>query len=978
RYMAISYRTNSATDGQFFMGSGQGWTGNGDQFLQAWNEDGNWNLAIIDLHNVGLTAFADDILNYARLDFFTDAGAEGDYFDIEYIAFFNTAEAAAKYDFEMHKAPMWDADKSVIAHQSFDQFYYGNGGHDEAALDENLTLYHAANRPDWDFVADMVGKDHEYLTYWGWVATKSETIGQFGYQFNGGAPVYDAAWTHATEQPVIDAAKQLGGVNGSRMKIFIPVAGLEGENTLRVLYKDADGNEVCLNEITVIMPTIYQQFIFESDIMANFEGSTEDVDLKYSDLSMLFDQINYGAGEPMYVRYNGGNPFYNVTHFTSIHTKPDGQYAFNVNVTETGGVEGQASIFVRGYRLASIENHFFGQDGNDVGGVSMGGAGIYINYIARGEGYALRLNIKTYADGKYIPNLYYVPVDSSDITIADNGSTVYVLAGGKLAATIAISGVKDYGISTQHGSVPADALAEKAVLTTSEGTFELDNACVAANFMDSDLGIATRTGTINFNRVTLKGFNTVVIPEDFYVPAKKHNVAVGKPVYSDSVENETNIASNATDGNESTRWGALPNGEASMIVDLEKVYHLVGISAYFETANWAYTISISEDNENYIEIYRGEPHSAKVWSIDGEADVRYIKFTRLSDAEDQSTPHWFSIYEVYAYTNAPDEPEGEYYENLTVPQDQWVISGHMPQLVAPDHATHGAMVAAGGVESAALLHQGSIYLGNIDLSKYSKIVIMWGSDNSQVTIDAYNANANNRFALVNSDKNMVMSPAEETIIAAATYELHGWAVAPFEIDLTGVDYSGDVYLTHDSLPGGFALVYSVEFIGGEIVEEPTVENVVIDLSTIEGHQATNNYGYDCPVLTIGYDKVFFMGDIDLNKYAQIIIEYSYDGDTVVEGKPVEQNWAECGRAPIIGFTALNKSFGFANVTNQDAIDNGIYTDLPHTPGTWAAASRTAVIEIPENIGYNGPCYLSAYNPWFREIAVSSITLVPRA
>ena len=509
----------------------------------------------------------------------------------------------------------------------------------------------------------------------------------------------------------------------------------------------------------------------------------------------------------------------------------------------------------------------------------------------------------------------------------------------------------------------------------------------------------------------------------------------------------------------------------------------------------------------------------------------------------------------------PSKPT--HFDNLTIPQDQWVITGHMPQIVTPDHASHGGMIAAGGVESAALLHQGSIYLGNLDLAKYSKVVIMWGSDASQVTIDAYNANANNRFALVNADKNGVMSPDEATIIAAATYELHGWAVAAFEIDLTNVDYSGDVYLTHDSLPGGFALVYSVEFIGGEYFEpidpmkpvnvfdaedistisrpngiasadlmdgylhvvpangdpnwypfaqvnggryvairyrssdatganmqffmastggapsddssmlqqaiivdgewhtliidtkplidagiydgkfvsyfrfdpleagyvldengEPYKENdiwvkqplpegcsidiayigffhcveavekydadkfggsvepeapanVVIDISTIEGYRAENNYGYDCPILNIGYDNVYLVGEFDLNQYSQIIIEYSYDGDTVVEGKPVEQNWAECGRTPIIGFTALNKSFGFANVTNQDAIDAGIYTDLVYTSGTWAAATRTATIEIPENIGYNGPCYISAYNPWFREIAIASITLVPR-
>ena len=166
---------------------------------------------------------------------------------------------------------------------------------------------------------------------------------------------------------------------------------------------------------------------------------------------------------------------------------------------------------------------------------------------------------------------------------------------------------------------------------------------------------------------------------------------------------------------------------------------------------------------------------------------------------------------------APVKPT--HYENLNVPQDQWVISGHMTEIVAPEHPSHGGMVAAGGVPSAALLHQGSIYLGNLDLSKYAKVVIMWGSDASQVTIDAYNANANNRFMLVTADKNGTMSPDEATIIAAATSELHGWNVAEFEIDLTNVDYVGDVYLTHDSLPGGFALVYSVEFIGGEISED---------------------------------------------------------------------------------------------------------------------------------------------------------------
>ena len=65
-----------------------------------------------------------------------------------------------------------------------------------------------------------------------------------------------------------------------------------------------------------------------------------------------------------------------------------------------------------------------------------------------------------------------------------------------------------------------------------------------------------------------------------------------------------------------------------------------------------------------------------------------------------------------------------------------------------------------------------------------------------------------------------MSPAAETIIAGGTYELKGWAVTAFEIDLTGIDYNGPVWLAIDALPGTFALFASVEFIGAEIDYTP--------------------------------------------------------------------------------------------------------------------------------------------------------------
>ena len=412
QYMAISYRTNSAVEGQFFVGSGAGWTSNGDSFMVTWTE-GDWSFVIVDLTQTGVTSVTDGLLAYARMDFFAGDSAEGDYFDVQYVGFFNTAEYAAAYDFEMNKAPMWDADKAVVVHQNFDQFFLGDGSPDDAT-NNNLNLYHAVNIPNWDKVATLPDYSVETLTYWGWMALAAETVGTFGYQIDMDDPVYDESFYFTPEQPVVDAAVNMGGKTGTRYLIRINIAGLDGTHNVRVLYKDAEGNEVCLNEITVELPV--------------------------------------------------------------------------------------------------------------------------------------------------------------------------------------------------------------------------------------------------------------------------------KPTH---------------------------------------------------------------------------------------------------------------------------------YDNYNVPQDAWTVTGHCPGIVGKEGHANSGMVAAGGVESGALIHQGAVALGEIDLSKYSKVVIMWGCDNSDVTVGHYNNSANNRIMLVSADVNGT-APAEDTIIAGGTYELGGWAVQAFEIDLTEVNYNGPVYLCIDTLPGTFALFASVEFIGAEI------------------------------------------------------------------------------------------------------------------------------------------------------------------
>ncbi len=660
RYVAIRYRTDATgADMQLYMAS----TGTGPQddttmIRQPVVADGEWQLVIFDTQSlIDAEKYDGKYVSYFRFDpleagYILNADGEpyknedgtwaryslpeGCFIDIAYIAFFHSEEAAKTYNFEQYKAPDW-VGSGVVTHLSFDELDTFSGANKVAGV------FTPGQSAGWDGVITLSDFSVDALRYWGWIAGTGD-LGQFGYQINGGSAIYNDEWTHEEDMM---AHAPAGSDHARRMQIMISLAGLSGENTIRVLYRNAAGKEACLTEFTVIAPK-QDDHNFTSDVASNFAESQDDVEIKYADIAELFDQIHWGGGVPMYAKYNGGNAFYNVTHFTSMHTQPTGLYAFNVNVVSTAGSEGFASMFVRGVQIATNENHFFGQDGNDAGGVSMGGSGIYINYVPRGTAYALRINVKTYENGQYIPNVYYAPVGSSDITVTDDGSTVSIFAGDKLAATIVISGVKDYGISTDHGSTPADALAEKAIITTAEGTFELNNACVAATIEGSDLGIATRTGTFDFDRVALKPYTSVEIPTDFYVPVVRENIAEGKPVSSDNVENDSNIPSNATDGDLNSRYGALPNGEANLIVDLEQVYTLNGLTISFENALWKYEIAVSEDGVEYEVIHESEAHGAttKILELDN-VSARYIKLTRLAD--DGATHYWFSIYELYVY-----------------------------------------------------------------------------------------------------------------------------------------------------------------------------------------------------------------------------------------------------------------------------------------------------------------------------------------
>ena len=146
---------------------------------------------------------------------------------------------------------------------------------------------------------------------------------------------------------------------------------------------------------------------------------------------------------------------------------------------------------------------------------------------------------------------------------------------------------------------------------------------------------------------------------------------------------------------------------------------------------------------------------------------------------------------------------------VEISKDTWAITGHVTHVVEAADPSLGPMLIASGIEQGALLHQGSVSIGEVDLSKYESMIVYYGMDCSQVTIEHYNANPNNRIMITSTEVNMVNSPEESTIVASTVYTPQGWQVMPIEIDLTGVDYNGAAYVTYDTLPGTFMVIGAI-------------------------------------------------------------------------------------------------------------------------------------------------------------------------
>ncbi len=216
-------------------------------------------------------------------------------------------------------------------------------------------------------------------------------------------------------------------------------------------------------------------------------------------------------------------------------------------------------------------------------------------------------------------------------------------------------------------------------------------------------------------------------------------------------------------------------------------------------------------------------------TTDGTAAV-----TDAGTAEDTTTPTADSeepsvAPETDAATVAPEAPTGDVEEPTAAPEQPSTekvvidprdlpagsITGHQTNIVDSTFADHFAMIQAAGLETGAMIHQGSIYVGDYDLTKYSKIVIYYATDWSDATQTALAAAKEQGFGCLGVcaiDCKDVVNPDRQYFACEQYTPDGGWVITAHEMSIVGIGYSGPVYVSADFLPGQFIIIDRVELI----------------------------------------------------------------------------------------------------------------------------------------------------------------------
>jgi hypothetical protein len=124
------------------------------------------------------------------------------------------------------------------------------------------------------------------------------------------------------------------------------------------------------------------------------------------------------------------------------------------------------------------------------------------------------------------------------------------------------------------------------------------------------------------------------------------NLALHQPTTASSLENSTFPASDATDGNPSTRWSSAFSDPQWLEVDLGSVQTICQVALHWEAAYaTAFQIQVSNDNSTWTTIYSTTTGTGGTQTLNVSGSGRYIRLYGTARA----TPYGYSLFEFQVF-----------------------------------------------------------------------------------------------------------------------------------------------------------------------------------------------------------------------------------------------------------------------------------------------------------------------------------------
>lgn len=162
------------------------------------------------------------------------------------------------------------------------------------------------------------------------------------------------------------------------------------------------------------------------------------------------------------------------------------------------------------------------------------------------------------------------------------------------------------------------------------------------------------------------------------VPVNNINIALNKPASSSSNEVASLSASNANDGNASSRWSSKFSDPQWVSVDLQANYNISRVVLKWEAASaMKYNIEVSNDNMNWniAKIVSNGAGGIETWNLTGITG-RYIRMNGLT----RNTVYGYSLWEFEVYGspagfNQPPVSKPGNDTTVTLPVNSLVLNG---------------------------------------------------------------------------------------------------------------------------------------------------------------------------------------------------------------------------------------------------------------------------------------------------------------